>query len=267
MDTALGPVYVFDLDGVVTNAHTSEINDEVIRRMYQLLAGGSYVAVNTGRSYEWVDQIVISRLIAYGGISIFERFIVICEKGGEIVQWQDAVISVRPSEFALDHEVYALAKQTFEQNQASLQSMFWDTTKRTMATLEKVPSASLDDFHAEQRILIGALTEALAGYDAKIDQTNISIDIESPEAGKYAGARIIYAWILGLEPLSPKSFISIGDSISDYEMARYFAEQSALSTFVYVGKHVDKIVHHGDVTFIATAAHYDMGTLEFLASI
>lgn len=60
----------------------------------------------------------------------------------------------------------------------------------------------------------------------------------------------IYSWILGLKPLSSKSFISLGDSVSDYEMARYFAEQSLPSTFVYVGKPTDKIRHDEGGVFV-----------------
>jgi hydroxymethylpyrimidine pyrophosphatase-like HAD family hydrolase len=260
------PVYVFDLDGVITDPKNSQVNREVTGAMRQLLAEKTYLAVNTGRSFEWVEQNLIERLGPTGNDGIFARFIAVCEKGGEAIVRQDNRWSVSPSEFALPHDMYEATKTIFDQNSEQLKSMFWDDTKRTMATIEKVPTARLDTFHVEQGLLVRKLSAALATHGVRVDPTTIATDVESPAAGKHAGAQLIYEWVQSLGDVTDRSFISFGDSISDYEMARYFAAQNARSTFVYVGMPTDKIVHDDQVTFISTTAQYAAGTMEFLAT-
>lgn len=265
MTRQLSPVFVFDLDGVITNPANSQVNEDVVRAMHRLLVAGSYLAVNTGRSFEWVEQNLLRRLPNDGDSQIFDRFIAVCEKGGEMVALQDGQWSVSSSEFALPHETYESTRATFDQNKEQLSSMFWDSTKRTMATIEKLPSADLDTFHVEQHLLVTMLSASLSGHEFKIDPTTIATDVESPLAGKHAGAQLIYEWIRSFTDTVECSFISFGDSVSDYDMARYFAAQGAKSTFVYVGKPTDKIAHDDRVIFTPTTAHYDAGTLEFLS--
>ncbi len=264
------PVYVFDLDGVITNPSSSRVNESVTDAMRLLLAAGFILAVNTGRSFEWVEQNLLERLRHDGHSRIFDRFVAVCEKGGEMAILQNNRWSVTPSEFAVAHDTYEIARTTFNQAKDRLKSMFWDNTKRTMASIEKLPSADLDTFHAEQRMLVSMLSESLSGHEIRIDATTIATDVESPRAGKYAGAQLIYTWVrplMGEDNRSCRpSFISIGDSASDYDMARYFAEQGADSTCIYVGMPADKILYDERVKFVATTAHYDAGTLEFLAA-
>lgn len=264
MNSDADPVYVFDLDGVITDARNSHVDERVVERMYGLLNEGKYAVVNTGRSYEWVEAQLVSRLKSRDDAEIFGRFIAVCEKGGEYVEWHDGKVDIKVSEFALPQPIHDQAKQIYDDNQASLQTMFWDATKRTMATLEKVPTVVIDDFREEQLVLLKLYQSAFAGQDVRVDQTNISIDVESMQAGKDAGANVIYHWLLERDPQAIGHFISIGDSISDYEMARYFARQGARSTFVYVGKPAGRIEHHDNVEFVITSQQYAAGVMEFL---
>ena len=111
-------------------------------------------------------------------------------------------------------------------------------------------------------MLVDALQNDLSGEEVRIDATTIATDIESLLAGKHAGAELIYQWVEESVGVSG-SFFCIGDSVSDYEMARYFADKEARTTFVYVGEQTDGILHHKDVLFIATNAHYAAGTREY----
>lgn len=263
MSAQYSPVYVFDLDGVITDARNSQVDERVVERMYQLLTEGTYAVVNTGRSYDWVEAQLVSRLTSRANPAIFDRFIAVCEKGGETVQWHDGKPQITTSEFALPQAIHDQAQQIFDHQQPALQTMFWDTTKKTMATLEKVPTVVLDDFREEQTVLVKQYKDAFAAQPVRVDQTNISIDVEMVEAGKYAGAKLIYRWIHDQDPQAAGWFVSIGDSTSDYEMARYFAEQGARSTFVYVGKPTGHIEHHDDVDFVITGQQYAAGVLEY----
>jgi hydroxymethylpyrimidine pyrophosphatase-like HAD family hydrolase len=153
-------VYVFDLDGVITNPEDSSVNEAVVSKMLQMLSDGIYVVVNTGRSYNWVESNLVSRFLKSGNPSIFTRFISVCEKGGETVHWVNNNAIVSPSEFALNHDDYHIAKKLYENNKEEFNTMFWDDTKRTMATIEKKPSANLLLFHQQQQKFSELLKEA-----------------------------------------------------------------------------------------------------------
>jgi hydroxymethylpyrimidine pyrophosphatase-like HAD family hydrolase len=265
MSNRPGLVYVFDLDGVITDPADSQVDLRVVGVMKQILVEGICLAINTGRSFEWVEQNLLEHL-KFDNNDTLDRFIAVCEKGGEMVIWQDGRWSVNSSEFALPQAFYEVAKATFEQNKEQLKSMFWDNTKRTMATIEKLPSADLDTFRTEQGLLVDRLSNKLASYKVKIDGTTVATDVESPLAGKHAGAQLIYEWARSLTNNSDCAFISIGDSVSDYDMARRFAENGAPSTFVYVGEETNDIVHDERVVFISTDTHYAPGALEFLSN-
>lgn len=261
------PIYVFDLDGVITDPRDTQVNDKVLEQILRLLRAGTRVAVNTGRSYEWVEENLINYLLKQNDTSIFQRYIVICEKGGEAIAWPDGKFTMRPSRFAIPAAAHQRTREIFQTHSAQLDSMFWDSTKRTMATIEKYPTFDLAAFHAQQKIFAGYLQAGLKAYDVKIDVTTAGTDVESPHAGKHAGAELIYEWAAKEDPAAELSFISIGDSVSDYEMARYFAEVGAASTFVYVGQAQQAIVSHDRVRLVIPGSRYDEGALEFLSGI
>jgi hypothetical protein len=123
---------------------------------------------------------------------------------------------------------------------------------------------AITEFHEQQLELSRLLEHKLAEYDVNIDVTTIATDVESTTAGKYAGAEVIWENIISTAGAGPDTVISIGDSISDYDMAVCFADKGSESTFVYVGEHPEKLVQDDAVKFIHTDSHYAAGTLEFL---
>jgi len=256
-------VYIFDLDGVVTNPRDSKVDKEVVISMSRLLMNEYLLAINTGRSFQWVEENILGQLVA--GVSDEKRdnLIIICEKGGETVKWQGGRWAMQSSQFALPPVLYQKTKDIFDSLSGRLPTMFWDATKRTMATIEKDPQSDLAGFHAEQRILVDALQSGLAGMEVRIDATTIAIDIESPSAGKHAGAELIYRWCQE----AAGEYFCFGDSVSDYEMARYFADQGAKVSFVYVGEPTDDILCHKDVTFIASSARFAAGVREYFMMV
>ncbi len=141
--------------------------------------------------------------------------------------------------------------------------MFWDDTKRTMATIEKEPAASLNEFKEQQTHLSELLHENLKDHDVRIDATTIATDVESSKAGKHAGAELIYDWVAQHTSVTSDIFTCFGDSPSDYEMARYFAQQNATTTFVFVGEASDTFQEDERVKLVRTKAHYAAGTREY----
>lgn len=264
MDACTAAVYVFDLDGVITNPEDSAVDEVVVAHIGNILTQDGHVAVNTGRSYEWVEENFVSRL-ASSDSSIFHRLYIVCEKGGESRIWQHGEFVSQPSRFALASDITQTIHDIYQEHQNKLSTMFWDATKQTMATIEKYPQADLAEFHQQQADLKHWLEQGLHGSGVKIDATTIATDVESPLAGKHAGAELIYDWVAKHTPIEHDTFVCFGDSISDYEMARYFAQQNALTTFVYVGKPTDTLQEEGRVELVITNALYSAGTREYLS--
>lgn len=256
-------VYVFDLDGVITDPETTTIDARVVDHISDMLAAGAHVAVNTGRSYEWVKTNLVSTFERRNSPEAFERLIIVCEKGGESLLWRDGKLTEQPSRFALQQQAYDITKRIFEEHKTAFSSMFWDDTKRTMATVEKKPEADLDDFKRQQQHFIGLLREELRAFDVKIMPTVSATDVELPEAGKHAGAELIYEWVAKNTDVTHDTFTCFGDSPGDYEMARYFAQTGAKTTFVFVGKPDLTFEEDERAKTIRPTAHYAAGTREY----
>lgn len=261
------PLFVFDLDGVITDPHDSSVDDGAVTHIHRLLETGLFVAVNTGRSFEWVEKHLLGRLKAKGASKVFDHLLIVCEKGGECVAWQHDTFVPRPSRFSLPEAIRMQCRQLFTDNAAQFPTMFWDETKQTMATIEKYPAADLDDFRYEQQALTAMLERAFAGQNVRIDATTIAIDVESHEAGKHAGAELIYEWFAVHADIAQATFTSFGDSVSDYEMARYFAQQGNDSIFVFVGKAETLFAEHEGVRLVRTKQQYSAGTREYFTQI
>jgi len=265
------PAFVFDLDGVVTWPHTTTIDVESLGYMYKLLEQGAYVATNTGRSYEWVEKNVLSALQKMGQKStasdIFDRLFVVCEKGSESIRRVNGRFVPQPTRFALSKQAYDIARRVYDDHRAQLPTMFWDDTKRTMATLEKHPAADIVQFEKEQKFILSKLQEALADQDAKLSPTVSATDVDHPEAGKHAGAELIYDWIASHKGAAHNNFVCFGDSRGDYEMARYFAQQGVHVTFVFVGDKSIGFEEHPDVTLVRTEALFADGTREYFRNM
>lgn len=266
------PAFIFDLDGVIVRPQDTVLDAIAAKHMYTLLESGAYVAVNTGRSYEWVESNLLGALQKMAGEGlkdktaendIFDRLFIVCEKGGESSQRTRGHFVPQPSRFALVPTLYETVRHIYEENKAQLPTMLWDKTKLTMATIEKYPEADLRTFGEERKLLLSKLQAALKGQEAKIDPTISATDVEHPQAGKHAGAELIYAWVASHKGAAHNNFICFGDSRSDYEMARYFAEQGAHATFVFVGDGNTGFDEHEDVTLIRTGSDYTEGTREY----
>jgi hydroxymethylpyrimidine pyrophosphatase-like HAD family hydrolase len=257
--------YVFDLDGVITNPENSQVNKDLLQHIHSLLSSNTLVAVNTGRSYDWVAGHLIAFLEGKEDATLFSNLVVVCEKGGELVTWTDRQSDLTPSKFALSAADYQTTKDVFTLHESELDTMFWDKTKRTMATIEKKPEAGLDEFHRQQAVLTEELRAAFASSpNIRIDATVIATDVESQEAGKYAGGEIIHEWMSAKAPI--QQYICFGDSISDYAMAECFADHEIATTFVYVGKSADSLPNDERITLHLPTVNFDTGTLEFLSS-
>lgn len=180
--------------------------------------------------------------------------------------WQNDTFLPQPSRFALPNESILACQHFFNENADEFSTMFWDGTKKTMATIEKRPESELTLFHEQQTVLVQKLNNIFKNQAARIDPTTIATDVEFPGAGKHAGAELIYEWAAQMLDIKQESFICFGDSTSDYEMARYFGAQGNETTFVFVGKKESVINQSEHVALVVPAAMYSEGTLEYFAN-
>ncbi len=253
-------LYVFDLDGVVTNPHDSLVNTQVLQKI-SLLRERSLVALNTGRSFDWVEKTILPYINGHD----MSHMIVVCEKGGEAIMKKNNQMIILKSEYALNEQAIQKVKSFFDTSKI-FTTMVWDSTKKTMATIEKKPTAPLDLFHKQQSELVLQLETLFLDTTVRIDPTVIAIDIEMAQAGKYAGAQIITNWIKHNKYIVD-SCICFGDSISDYEMARCFADNELKTSFVYLGTNQEALANDPRISVIASDDSFDTGTLAYLDTI
>jgi len=116
-------IYVFDLDGVITDPRDSTVDEVVVAKMSQILQQGGHIAVNTGRSFVWVQEHLVIRLQSMADTGSFDRLYIVCEKGGESRIWQDKAFVSQPSRFALPADVVERAHTIYTQHQAELHTM------------------------------------------------------------------------------------------------------------------------------------------------
>jgi hypothetical protein len=69
-------VYVFDLDGAITDPRDSSVDEVVVNRIGHMLETGAHIAVNTGRSFVWVQQNLVTRLQSKVSPQIFDKLYV-----------------------------------------------------------------------------------------------------------------------------------------------------------------------------------------------
>jgi hypothetical protein len=134
----------------------------------------------------------------------------------------------------------------------------------SMATVDKPAGVAPQRFLTEGSVLADALRKEFAGQHVKIVHNPDSIDVTTPEAGKWAGAQLIYDGLQRKSATELNHFICFGDNVSDYEMARFFGQQGHTVEFVFTGESIGEIEHDPNVSFTKTLVPYSDGTYAYL---
>ncbi|WGD37830.1 hypothetical protein [Lysinibacter sp. HNR] len=241
---------LLDVDGPIASPVTRTINiPEIAQLLVQLAGRGVPVVFNTGRSDAFLRDTVLPPL-REAGLADDTVLYGVCEKGavwfrftasgiGEITvdpetsvpagfsEWAEGVITSRFSE-----------------------TVFFDTTKRAMVSIEQHTHVSSDDYLALQptidRVFFDELvrlghgverldrvtSDATGKVSFRIDPTIISTDIESVLLGKDRGARRAFE-LIGEDSELPLEWRTLGDSRTDYAMADWLHERG------YTVEHAD----------------------------
>jgi hypothetical protein len=248
---------LLDVDGVITNPIEKKVTEEgLFEDIIKALESGFPVALNTGRSNEWmIERVILPLNERVSDKSLLKNFFAVGEKGltwtsynnegdlvegvfdreGKQVEGFDTSVFLDPQTSEhftrLEKEVRLLIDTQYGD------STFYDETKKAMISTEMLDGYDQAAYSQEQIGFTSKLAALLQkeGLDRKfnIDPTTIATDIQVPEAGKHLGARRILDW-LNAKGISPERFIAIGDSASDLEMADELHNQGKNVEFKYV---------------------------------
>jgi hydroxymethylpyrimidine pyrophosphatase-like HAD family hydrolase len=271
--TSINRLYVFDLDGVVTDPETGTVNADVLQHVAEELRHGRAVAFNTGRPFEWVEERILPALTQEVPAESLDHLLAVCEMGGVLCTFRGGKMHLEldpdlslPGSFVED--VQDLLEKEAKDGRRYGDYVAWDGVKKTMGTVMKWDHVALDDFNAV-RPQIQAEFEALLKKhgldDFVIGQTTIATDIQHKTAGKHKGAQQVLAWLQQKE-LAPGSVQAFGDSVSDKAMAEEFAANGIETTFVYVGStgHEHDVQSDGYKT-VVTGGGFSNDTANYLA--
>ena len=264
--------WIFDVDGVITNPSEKRVTEpEILDQILKRLEKGEPVALNTGRSIEWVKDRVLNPLIErIKDRKILQNFLAIGEKGGTWTEFDENgnLLQRKDENISTPDDLKDTIRHLI--NREYSDSMFFDESKLTMISTEMRDGHSLDDYREKQKILTSKLKTLLInkGFDEKfkVDPTTIAVDVENKFVGKHFAVKRIIEWVKS-RGISPQMFIAFGDSFrSDVSMAQEIHSQGLPVEFVYVGKE-DVDASAFPFTIHQTQSNYDKGALEFLKSL
>jgi HAD superfamily hydrolase (TIGR01484 family) len=264
--------WIFDVDGVLSDPEHKTIDDKFIDFILHKLAKGEPVALNTGRSIDWViEKLVHPLLEKTDDKTIIARFFVVGEKGGTWMKYDSEGNMHRNKDdsFRLSAELRERMKNMVEEKFSDC--VFLDDTKETMISIEMKTSYHVEKFAERQKDLNAEMKKIIKeiGNGHKMDPTIIATDIEDVRVGKALGTKRILRW-LDENGIEPGRFIAFGDSVSDLEMAGELEEQGKQVTFVYVGdsEKLKKAEEEGKVknkAIIEQVGGFTKGTLRYLS--
>lgn len=261
-------LWIFDVDGVLSNLSEKTTDHEILRHIASLLKNGDAVALNTGRSFTTIEETVIQPLekLIIDKTHLKNMFIV-CEMGNVLGSFKDGSFHKQILDDPILPELSDQIREIVEKDFSA--AMFFDETKETMLSIEIKDGFDLEIYKKAQDIIHEKITALLLSnkylqLNLVIGRNPIAIDIQYEDAGKHLGAERIEDWMMA-NNIKPEKIYMLGDSPSDSKMAEELQNTYSV-IFVFVGEKekldTDKLM----CEIIYTKEKYNKGTLEFLTS-
>ncbi|HSX05819.1 MAG TPA: hypothetical protein VLF69_05090 [Candidatus Saccharimonadales bacterium] len=258
-------MFVFDLDGVVTNPTNHAVSTVVLNHIADDLKAGKPVAFNTGRAYPWVEEYVLRNLVPMVSTTDLANLVIVTEMGAVVCTFHDG----KP-QFVVDTTI-ALPKSFHDDVETLLDKKlpdgscyrdyaWWDQDRQAMGSFIKLQDVALKDFDRIRPLFTAEVEKLLHvhGLDEFVTgQTAIAVDVQHRSAGKAKGAGRIIEW-MQQRGHNPATVYAFGDSISDKAMAEAFTQAGINATFIFVG---DPTQQHNT---IVTGGNNDVDTAAFL---
>jgi hydroxymethylpyrimidine pyrophosphatase-like HAD family hydrolase len=277
LETEVEDVYMYDVDGVLTDPNEKLFDREVMEHIAQRLNKGLPVILNTGRSVSWVQSVIVARLhYAHNVVDkkAWQNLFIIGEKGGTWLGFNEdgymPPVPSRDGSIAIPDEIQQLAKDLVEDEFSD--TMFYDPTKLTMISVEQRDGFTETD-HNERFVpaqkqfaerLRELITETGLGEEFRVDATTIATDIEHIVVGKDFAAQRAVAW-LKQRRIKAKKIVTFGDSRSDFAMAEKLHELGINVEHVHVGN-PNNVPENPEYPVTVTSGKFNLGTREFLQS-
>lgn len=263
--------YMFDVDGVLSHPVEKRVTDEgLYDELAKRIASGEPVALNTGRSTEWVmERFVTPLLEKVTDKNTLRNLVVIGEKGGTWTTFGELGVAHhgKSESLVVSDDLKKRIIQLVSEKYSD--AMFFDETKETMISVEMHDGFDMEAFTARQAEFVADANEILRelGQEQKynVDPTTIATDIESPHVGKALGAdRFLEFLKAGERSFYAAEFVAFGDSDSDLEMADELERRRLHVEFVYVGNNPDAVQARGRSYSVKTEPGFTRGTLTYL---
>jgi HAD superfamily hydrolase (TIGR01484 family) len=268
--------YIFDVDGVISHPNEKKPTIEgILDIIVSNLSKQEPVALNTGRSLEWITERVIGKLLSkITDKTTLQYFFAVGEKGGTWLTFDQAgkIIENRDNSISVPIKLQKKIKNLVEKEFSD--TTFFDNSKQTMISTEMLDSIKNEREKlyrpAQERIverMKDILKEMRLEKNFKIDPTTIATDIENNHVGKHYAVNKILSWLRSSKT-SPDQFLAFGDSKSDIPMAEELHAQGYPVKFIFVGNKAH-IKNPKEYLFpiIITSAEYEYGTLEYLTKL
>lgn len=219
---------LLDVDGPIADPETRRVGiRSIVDDLVALANGGTPVVFNTGRSDAFVREQVIAPMRA-AGLRADAPVHAVCEKGATWFSLADGEDDVHVDESLLVPTGFGEAVHALLEPEGFTATMFWDDTKRTMVSVEKLIEADQDAFLEARRRLEEREAEELdrrgLGDRYRVEPNIIAVDVEHRDVGKALGAERALE-LVREHGEAPRRWITAGDSRSDYDMADWLHEQ------------------------------------------
>ena len=265
----MNTVWVFDVDGVITDPQEKQITQpEILDQIISRLEKEDPVAFVTGRALEWVSERIISQLESrINDSKLLNNFFVSGEFGGSSITYGQGVRKEFINrDFRIDQriidEVLELTMQKFPD------SMQFDKDKKTMVSIEMKDGLTVEQFKPIQKELTPILKKILInhpGKDLEVQEDLIATNIKNKRANKAFATQQLINWIEN-KKIKIGQYVAVGDNFkSDVLIAEEIDLEELTVEFVYVGKeNIDTSKYSFPIK--QTKNKFEKGTLEYLKS-
>lgn len=235
-------MWIFDVDGVLTHPEQKRIiYPDLISELIKRLKNNEPIGLNTGRSFSFIHQEVLHPLqqkLSQVEQPLLSFLFPVGEYGGVWMTYENGVFQQHKNpSLCVPMNIQKQIKK-FVQKQCN-DIVFFDNDKITMISLELNNGKTIQAFHSITPFITKNLQDILRAEDHTnewiIQPSRISIDLQHTSVGKgHAITKLLK--LIKEKDISPKQFVSFGDSLADVAMHETLMLQGKNSHFVFVGE-------------------------------
>src|SRR5690242_7730962 len=210
----MDPIFIFDIDGVLTHPHIKKPNKTIISFITNQLQNKKLVALATGRAIFWIETNIIHLIqTSLQDQTNMDNLFICGEKGGVWIDFVDGKRNIY-----IDRTIHfpreVVKKVIFYLR--NKEGIFFDQYKYTMVSVEinggEDPEVVKKQKEALYTLETWVKNEILPAYpNLELDPSEISVDILVKGISKRLAAKKFLDF-LEKKHISPKSFIMFGDS-------------------------------------------------------